>query len=78
MKSILVIDTEDFKDIIEVLKMNEMYCEARTLENCPLQDTTELLEILGTLYACVDDYYNEYAEHQYNKLRNALGGNDEN
>ena len=54
---------------------------------CPLQDTdklvilnkeqtTELLEIVGTLYACADDYYDEYAEHQYNKLYKAFGGSE--
>jgi hypothetical protein len=72
-KSILVIDTEDFKDIMETLRSNELYTEARILEK-HTQDTTELLEALRSLYACADDYYEVYAEHKYNNIYKALGG----
>lgn len=82
-KSILVIDTKDLKDMIEVLRMNEMYCEANVLEQCPLQDTTELLEALEELknrfdefYGCPPNYDDEL-KITFNKLRKALGGKDE-
>ena len=70
-KSILVIDTQDLKDMIEVLRMNEMYCEANVLEQCPLQDTTELLEALEELSK---NMRFESDIDAYNKLYKALGG----
>ena len=73
-KSILVIDTKDLKDMIEVLRMNEMYCEANVLEQCPLQDTTELLEALEELSK---NMRFESDIDAYNKLHKALGGKDE-
>ena len=41
---------------------------------CPLQDTTELLEALEILFD-VDGCYAKQLEVAYNKLRNALEGN---
>jgi hypothetical protein len=49
---------------------------------CPLQDATELLEALEKLkpsgWRLDEQSQTEYIkENSYNKLRNALGGNDE-
>ena len=87
-KSILVIDTKDLKDMIEVLRMNEMYCEANVLEQCPLQETTELLEALEWLNRrariwgeCdLPEEKNGFliaVKKDYDKLHKALGGKDE-
>ena len=75
-KSILVIDTKDLKDMIEVLRMNEMYCEANVLEQCPLQDASELLELkkIRKWWLSQTIEWRTTVVNEYNK---ALGGKDE-
>lgn len=82
-KSMIVIDTADrcwdceLKKSCKVISRNQSGSKWNVVHpQCPLQDTTELLEALEVLFN-FDNYYIDQLEEAYFKLKQALGGNNE-
>jgi hypothetical protein len=83
-KSILVIDTVDrcwdceLKKSCKVIPRNQSGSKWNTIHpQCPLQPVAPLLELVKQLEVCASDRYDSIAYKISNKLKQALGGNEE-